>query len=155
MEQTTTTAVAAKRPTFLTVLCILSFVGIALGLLNFKNYMDAKALADGSSDILSGMGEEAQAMANLGASLLGIDYGKIATGYLIVGCLNFVILAGVLMMWKQRKTGFYIYTLGQIATLGVMFGYIGGLAGGMMGIVTGIFAVAFIIMYGVNMKHMR
>src|SRR5688572_7133540 len=103
MEQTTTTAVTAKRPTFLTVLCILSFIGIALSLFSgIKNYLDFKELAAGAN-VFEGMegGAEMNAMAGAAMDMLGLDPAKLATGYLIVGLLNLVILAGVYMMWKQ------------------------------------------------------
>jgi hypothetical protein len=167
MEQTTTPGAEApkKRPTFITVLCILSFVGCAIGLFSgIKNYMDAKTLLSSANltkeanSIAGATGADAkttEAAVNATVQLLGIDPVKISNGYLIIGILNVIIFVGALMMWMLRKMGFYIYTVGQLAGLGVMFGYIGGLAGGVMGIVTAIFAIAFIVMYAVNLKHMK
>jgi hypothetical protein len=162
MEQTTPTEAVAskKRPTFLTVLCILSFVGCGLGLISgLKNYFDAKSMlttANLTKEVqsLPGDSKVSEAAVNSAVQMLGIDPVKISNGYLMIGILNVLILVGVIMMWMLKKPGFFIYLVGQIACLGVMFGYIGGLAGGLMGIVSAIFAVAFIIMYAVNLKYL-
>ena len=167
MEQTTTDG-EKKRPTFLKVLCILSFIGTAWGLLSglwswyAMNALagvteamggamgDAMSEAAGGSEAGAAMGD---AM-NQGMAMMGMDPHKQAMSALIVALLNIVVFAGAFMMWKLKKTGFYIYTLGQIASIAVPFIVVGGLMGGVTGIIMGIFAVAFIIMYGVNLKHM-
>jgi len=162
MEQTTTGAAAPARPGFLKVLCILSFIGTPLGLISgIMNYFTYKALAAGGDMLgsIAGSSEASeqlnQAMDSMASVLGGIDYNAIATGYIVVGLLNLIIFAGALMMWNLKKTGFYIYTLGQLAQVASFFLLIGGLIGGMMGVVTAIFNVAFIIMYAVNLKHLK
>ncbi|GAB4140719.1 MAG: hypothetical protein Fur0041_15930 [Bacteroidia bacterium] len=169
MEQNTNPAAgAAKRPTFLTVLCILTFVGVAFSLYSsFSNYSEAKKMAtemgpsvsemidqSAGADSLGEAGKElAKSMAN---AILGhLDWNKIATGYLIIGLLNIVVLAGAAMMWMLKKMGFYIYAVGELAQVVVLFATIGGAIGGVMGIVSGIFAVLFIILYALNLKHMK
>lgn len=169
MEQTNA-PVAPKRPTFLTVLCILTFVGVAFSFYSsFKNYADAKSMAgngtttssmiddamksNGSDSLTAAITESTKSLAN---TLLGdLDWNKIATGYLIIGLLNILVLAGAFMMWKLKKTGFYIYAVAELAQVVVLFASVGGVVGGVMGIVSGIFAVIFIILYAVNLKHMH
>lgn len=161
MEETTnnTGAVAAApaKPTFLKVLCILTFIGAPLGLIqgimSYFTYSKLGQLGDAMAGVAGG--DEAAAAMNTMSSMLGLDYGKISMGYLIIGLLNLLILVGALMMWMLKKVGFYLYAVGQVAIVGVMFGYIGGVVGGMMGIVTAIFAIAFIIMYALNLKHLK
>ena len=169
MEQTTTDG-AKKRPTFLTVLCILTFVGVAFSLYSsFSNYVEfskqasaASMASDAIGDAAASSGldslgvstEQVNTMVNGMADMLGINPAKIATGYLIVGILNLLILIGALLMWKLKKMGFYLYALGELGQVGVMFIVIGGLVGGMMGIVMGVFALLFVILYAVNLKHM-
>lgn len=170
MSDTTTTG-APARPTFLTVLCILSFIGCAwycfsgisgyftlkamggLGGENVENIMDQamdESMASGE------MTEEGAELArNLGDALLGgMDYTAMANSSLIQGLLCLLILVGVLMMWKLKKTGFYLYTVGQLAYVIVPFVMIGGGLAGLMGIVGAIFPVIFIILYALNLKHM-
>ena len=158
MEQTNTGAAApAKRPTFLTVLCILSFVGVAFSLIGgIMNYFTYSALSS-AGDAFSGMGTEGQQMGdavNAMSSMLGLDPAKMATSALIQALLNIPILIGVLMMWKQKKTGFYIYTAFEVIQplLPLFMGL--GLMGGMMAILGLIFAIIFIVLYGLNLKHM-
>ena len=160
MEETnSTTVTVAKRPTFLTVLCILSFVGIAFSLIGgIINYFQYSALAS-TGDLLGGLGNTEgseqfnEAMGAL-ADTFGMDYGKMATSALIQALLNIPILIGVLMMWKQKKVGFYIYSVFEILLplVPLIMGL--GLMGGIMATVGLIFAVAFVVMYALNLKHM-
>jgi hypothetical protein len=158
MEQTNMeAAVPAKRPTFLTVLGILSFIGIAISLIGgIMNYFTYSALAS-SGDVFSNMGAEGaqmnQAM-NAMSDILGLDYGKMATSAIIQASLNIPLLIGVLMMWKQKKNGFYIYAVFEIVQplIPLFLGL--GLAGGIMAVIGLIFAIVFIVLYGLNLKHM-
>lgn len=172
MEQTTTEG--PTRPGFLKVLCILSFIGTGLGLVmglfSWWTYTAAAAkLMEGMGDMGAALSDAAaesgvEGSADAGAAMgdamnqsmamLGMDPAKQATSALIVALLNIVVFAGEFMMWKLKKTGFYIYTLGQVASIAVPFVIVGGLMGGAMAIVGSIFAIAFIIMYGLNLKHM-
>ncbi len=162
MEQTTTTTVTteivAKRPTFLTVLCILSFIGVAFALIGgIMNYFTYSALAT-SGDMFGGLkteaGQDMNNAMNSMANALGMDYGKMATVAMIQAVLNIPIFIGVMMMWKQKKAGFWIYSIFEIAQpiLPLVMGL--GLVGGIMATVGLIFSIVFIILYGVNLKHM-
>jgi len=163
MEQTNTTVnvdvtITPKRPTFITVLCILSFVGIAFSLIgNIMNYFTYSAMAAGN-DAFSNLGGADSAQMNEAmnamTSMLGIDYGKLALSAIITASLNIPLLIGVIMMWKLKKTGFYIYAVFEIiqAIMPLCLGL--GLAGGIMTVVSLIFGILFVILYGVNLKHM-
>lgn len=158
MEETNTTTVAAKRPTFLTVLCILSFVGIAFSLIGgIMSYFTYSAMAS-SGNLFEGMGGtggEQMGQAMSGAmDALGMDPGKMAMSSLVVALLNIPILIGVLMMWKQKKMGFYIYTAFELIQAVVPFIIVGGLAGGLSGVMYAVVGIVFIILYGINLKHM-
>jgi hypothetical protein len=160
MEETNTSAVEpAKRPTFITVLCILSFVGITFSLISgIMGYFTYSAMAS-ASDVIKGLGgntagdQMGQAMSSA-VDALGLDPSKMAMNSLVVALLNIPLLVGVLMMWKQKKMGFYIYAAVDVIQAIVPFILVGGLAGGLSGILYIIVAIAFIIMYGVNLKHM-
>ncbi len=122
MEQSTTeTAFPAKRPIFLTVLCILSFVGIGISLLSgIYNYITFWSLL-----------------------------------YLIQTLFNLPILFGVFLMWKQKKLGYFIYAPLEIiqAIIPLFFG-LGFLVGGIVAIISLIFPIIFVVLYGLNLKHM-
>jgi len=67
---------------------------------------------------------------------------------------NLFTLFGAILMWNLRKIGFYLYILGILVlvampvVLGKLIGIIGGAFVGFIGII-------FIVMYGVNLKHMN
>ncbi len=160
MEQTNTDAgMPAKRPTFLTVLCILTFVGVAISLIGgIMNYFAYSALA-ATGDMFGGMktdaGQDMNNAMNSMASALGMDYGKMAMVAMIQALLNIPILIGAIMMWKQKKMGFWVYAIFEIIQpiLPLVMGL--GLLGGVMATVGLIFSILFIILYGVNLKHMK
>jgi hypothetical protein len=69
---------------------------------------------------------------------------------------NALCLFGVIMMWKLKKTGYFMYVFAQLASIVtpiVLIGF-GGVFGGIM-IIAAIFPIAFIVMYGLNLKHMK
>ncbi len=135
-EETTTQqenvapANANQRPTFLTVLCILTFIGSGLGVL-------------GSLLLVLGMG-----------ALLGSFGGVMAgagTAYAIIGLiLSVASLFGAIQMWKLKKTGFYIYTAANV--VGIVLPVFFGLGFSAIG---AIIPVLFIVLYGLNLKHMQ
>ncbi len=158
MEQTTTLE-PAKRPTFITVLCILSFVGIAISIIaNITNYFSYSALA-ANGDLFGGLktdtGQDLNNAMNAMASAIGLDYPKMAMSALVQAIFNIPLLIGVLMMWKQRKLGFWIYTIFEVtqAILPLLMGL--GLIGGVTAVMMLIFAILFIVLYAVNLKHMK
>jgi hypothetical protein len=159
MEETNTgAALPAKRPTFLTVLCILSFIGIGFSLIGgIMGYFSYSTMAS-AGDMFGGLkGEGAEEMGeamNAMADVMGMDYGKMALNSLVVALLNIPILIGVLMMWKQKKTGFFVYTAFELIQCVMPFILVGGLAGGISGVLYAIVAIVFIVLYGLNLKHM-
>ena len=166
MNDTTTTTGAATRPTLLTVICILSFLGGIWGL--WEGYKgaftdgpqreleEAKAKLQesieqmGADNPMAGMMEEAidlQEKSMEKAKPMG--YSNLA--------FSLISLAGVWLMWNLKKTGFWLYLLAALGGLGVMFWVMGG--GGLLANIASLVAVlitiVFIILYGVNLKHMR
>jgi len=153
-----------KRPVFLTVLCILTFVGCGLTLIgavyglatdpaaglakSLEAQKDNPQVADMMLKIMSRIGEY-------------VKWAKI-TNY--VSLANFALcLAGSLLMWNLRKSGFFMYVGGQVAAFAVAIPTYLVVADipflGMMALIGVVFSalvyVAFIVMYGVNLKHMR
>jgi hypothetical protein len=144
-----------KRPTFLTVLCILSYVGVGIAiiggawnLITLQSTIDAmKMMADTGLAALVGIDKSAvEAMENWGFAVYSIQ---------IISAL--ICLWGVLLMWKLKKMGFYIYVIAEIlpavATLLLMGGF--GPMGTMAMVMSLIFPIAFIVMYALNVKHME
>jgi hypothetical protein len=150
--------VTKKRPEFLSVLCILSYVGIGIAVMG--------ALVN----IMINASGKSMMFLQQNNSLFGkiIDnqdeYIRMQHVTGIVGIIAaLVCLAGVIMMWKLMKTGYFIYIIGEIAPPVVAISLYGHSGFGdmfaslyMLGLVIGfIFPIAFIIMYGVNLKHLK
>lgn len=169
-----------KRPVFLTVLCILGFIGtgwsIIANVMAFFAYKAANALTSGLTEGLSdamenmdtsgleGM-EGMEGMENLGSAMneamggMGDYMTKVAANGATVSIINAVLaivaLLGVIMMWKTKKTGFWAYTAAQILMLIIPLVFYGFSTMAILGLgVSAVFTILFVILFGVNLKHM-
>jgi hypothetical protein len=71
----------------------------------------------------------------------------------LLSCL--LTLGGAIMMWQLSRAGFYVYVAGiLISVLGPMLIFGSGLVGMMAGGASAFFGIIFIILYGVNLKHL-
>jgi len=124
------------RPTFLTVLCILTFIGSGLSALFILIGLVAAGALSGWLGSFPGMG----------------DMGGLGSGYLvIVLVLALASLYGAIMMWKLKKMGFYLYTGANVIALFVPI----IMASGKFLTLGLVFTVLFIILYGLNLKHLK
>ncbi|MGV3630386.1 MAG: hypothetical protein ACO1O6_04240 [Bacteroidota bacterium] len=151
-------------PVFLKVLCILTFVGAGLYslvyLFNMINFESSIKQLEASQEILSSTNNPFGDMSGLIAATK--KWGMLSYILGFAGCI--LCLVGALMMWKLKKIGFYIYVAGQIIPFIGSFLMMSASSGSgeFMGAVSTIsvvfailFSVAFIIMYGVNLKHLK
>ncbi len=116
-----------QRPVFLTVLCILTYIGSGLGLLFGLIGLVAAGAIESFASYLP---------------IPGVDSGifkAIISLILIAGSLF-----GAIQMWKLKKLGFYIYAAANVILLIMSFG-----------IMSLIFTALFIVLYGLNLKHME
>jgi len=122
---------AEERPTFLTVLCVLTFIGSGLGVL-------------GGISMSLGMGAMMAAIPGME------DVSAGGTTYFALGTvLAAASLFGAIQMWKLKKMGFFIYAGASV--LGIIAPLIFGLPFSAMG---AIFPILFIVLYYLNVKHM-
>lgn len=159
-----------KRPDFLKVICILSFIMCGLGLLS-GIYNMIQNTPEKMTENIEKLKEISPAMADqLEEQLTAMQE---STYVQIAPYLNFIYILlsflGVLMMWKLNKKGFYLYIAGEILpyipmifmgkeTMAMMGTAGGGMAQtiGMITIVLMfVFDITFIIMYALNLKHMK
>jgi len=116
-----------QRTTFLTVLCILTFIGSGLAvLLNLLGLLGIGAL----NSILATYGGQASDTSGLNSLLMVI--------------FNAASLYGAIMMWNLKKVGFYLYVVAQALMVAFVFTW-GGL----------FFAVLFVVLYALNFKHLK
>ncbi len=141
--QSTETAAAepAKRPVFLTVLCILSFIAAGFGIITFVGMITAMGAATAMVGSVEGL-EGVSAAASMGPSA-GMTWA-----YFVVGLLTTIVgLIGVLKMWKLKKQGFMLYAGANVA--GMIMGSIYMFSIGAL-----IMPIVFIVLYYLNVKHM-
>lgn len=142
-ESTGAVTEAGKRPMFLTVICILSFIGAGFGILGYITIMTAMGVATAAVGSMEGL-EGISAAAAAGPSA-GMTWA-----YIIVGFLTTIVaLFGVIKMWKLNKQGFMLYAGANVVSIIMGIVYSGfGIAGMVMPIV-------FIVMFYLNLKHMK
>lgn len=163
MENTYT----GQRPTFLTVLCVISFLWGAYGV-----YQSAKsAFTDAPARELEKAQVEAEAeMAKLDGAALemagpimestmdmmqkSVD-NAVPIGY--TGLLQGVLtLLGVWMMWGLKKLGFWLYTGAGIIGLISMVLFLGTGSAAMVALAfMGFLTILFIVLYALNLKYMN
>ena len=120
------------RPTFLTVLCILTFIGSGLGVLG------SILLFVGAGAVMSYFGTMSGAE---GAGGMGYVIGLLI--------LSGTSLFGAIQMWNLKKIGFYIYT--GVGIIGIILPLLFGMGFSTLGT---IITIAFIVMYYLNVKYM-
>jgi hypothetical protein len=142
-ETTTETAEAGKRPMFLTVICILSFIGAGFAIFGYIIAITAMGAAQAALGSMEAL-ESVSAAAAAGPSA-GMTWA-----YVIVGFLTTIVaLFGVIKMWKLDKQGFMLYAGANVVSIIMGMIYSGfGVAGMIMPII-------FIVMFYLNLKHMK
>ena len=100
-----------KRPVFLTVLCILTFIGAGYGVISgLIGIYTMGAMEDLRTSLLT---PEAFGGDDFGMDLENMyRWSKIAQLLALAGSI--FCLGGALFMWNLKKFGYFIYVLGQI-----------------------------------------
>lgn len=158
---------APKRPQFLTVLCILTWTmcGIMLivSIIGLVATPSADAQKEQIEQIRQFNPEAAEqmeaAMGNQGSQMLSTVLGLLA-----IGLSGF----GAYWMWNLKKNGFYLYIVGELlpyismiaggaAAMSALsaFGGAAQTAGVIMMALMVIVDIVFIVLYGLNLKHMN
>ena len=157
-----------QRPTFLTVLCILTFIGSGYNIVNsivtyFKadsiSALVTEAKTKVNEDIKKEKKEEGdsafvtQIMGNVSEMSTPENLRKMAIWTIITSVL---CLAGAILMWRLRKTGFYLYTLGTVIGIIIPFYMFGSnLATNISAGFVGFIGILFVIFYAMNLKSMN
>jgi hypothetical protein len=135
---------APKRPTFLTVLCILTFISSGLGCLS-------ALITPLFSDIIIGF---LKSTPNYDETVMGQTISLLQAGwlfYLITFVLALCSLIGGVLMWNLKKIGFHFYALSNLGLLFVPM-LILGMPISWEGI---LFTSSFIALYAVNFKFLK
>lgn len=158
------------RPQLLTVVCILTFVmcGIMfiMGIIGIVNNNPEK-MQEKIEQMRSFSPEMADKMEEQMVSMQDSAYQQVAPYLNLLYTL--LSLLGAIMMWKLKKTGFYLYLAGELLpyigfitggkqAMAMMSSMGGGMAetAGMIALILMlVFDIAFFAMYAVNLKHMK
>lgn len=163
------TGVLKKRPSFLTVLCILTFIVSGcnflfslLGLFQSKSF-DASGIEEAVSQLKeaaqSADGRMQQFLMNVVDSLsstiqAGVEHATaLALVEVFVAAISIV---GAYLMFRLQKSGFYTYIVAKAIGIIVPLTLLGfNLLTGMMYGFAIVIGAVFIILYGVNRKYMH
>ena len=147
----------AKRPKFLTILFIVSLIFVAISIvLTLTQYFEFAKQSAKITNFGKTSNKGFAAAFGAIAESFGVDIEKLATSALIQALINIPILIGVLLMWKQKKIGFYIFAAFAIVQPLVPLVMDIELLGDMMTMAIWgvIIAVVFTVLYALNLKHM-
>lgn len=143
-------------PMFLNVLTILTFIGSGLGIIgSIYGFLSVDSQRANLEVLKSTYGDSMMMMGTdiIEMTEISLDNNGLLQGSALIAALG--CLMGAFMMRKLQRNGYYIYIAASIlaiATPLAVFGF--GLMGGMI-LFGALFTVAFVIMYGVNLKHLN
>lgn len=154
-----------NRPTFLTVLCFLTFMSSVSGLwTQSERLWNPGITADKTRETFEAVREnldrqqqtaEAKTMdAMFEAVIDQTTADSIRTGAIIMLIFESLSLYAAYLMWNLRRKGYYLY----LAGIGVAFAAPLLLIGGWLGVITAmagvILSAVMAILYAFNLKHM-
>jgi len=128
----------------LRTLCILTFIGSGLGIINFS------ILVIMPDFILKNLNVFPDPATQEFIKLIIVSGGSYFT--IISFFLYIVSLAGAILMWKMYKVGFHLYTSAQLLLLIIPYLYIPEYP---MSFMTIFITLAFIFSYSVYLKQMK
>lgn len=155
------TSAVPARNTFLTVLCILTFIGSGWGVLGgIYSYVTADAKAEQNriamekvEDRMEGKEQPAFVKYALSGAKMTADDLRKSNIVSVLSC--FLTLTGAILMFTLRKNGFYLYIAGiVISIVGPILLFGTGFLGIVGTVISTVVGVAFITMYGVNTRYM-
>lgn len=134
----------AERPTFLKVLCILTFV--SAGISSIMALL-TPLIADRLIEFMQGLPNQNEAEMADAIRVLTAGWGY----YSLLFVLSAASLVGAILMWQLKRIGFHIYALANSATLfvpmlmfSIPFSWFGILL-----------TASFIGLYAMNLKYMK
>lgn len=170
MEETLQDTPEIRRPVFLSILCVLTFIGSGFGLSSgISNYMNAEqavsdkamlqeAIDDAREQLEESGGDQALRWLDEFSESVNDSYTveNLKVNGLGNAASSLVTLLGALMMWRLRRIGFHLYVAGSIlATFVPYYAYGGGMIGLMNTLFTGAVGLLFIVLYALHLKHLQ
>lgn len=137
MNNSGTTYMGEPRPTLLSALCILTFIGSSIG---FVGYFLASVFFERIAQMIVTYSSwnSTDNLSPLFFTLLMVVYA--------------VSLIGAIKMWKLHRYGFYLYLLAQLA---VLFAPVIWIDWNAFSWTNAIFSSVFVVGYALNLKYMN
>jgi len=160
------------RSTFLTVLCILTFVGSGYGIFSGITTLTgaAKIIAQSTKNMdpqkqqaeRQRLSEKKDGGSKFALKMMDsvgemMNEKKIKQTGIATIISSLLTLGGALLMWRLNRTGFYIYVAGILTGVAAPFIIYGSDAfvAIMSAAVSGFFGLLFIVLYAFNLKDMQ
>jgi len=169
-----------RRTKFITVLCILTFVGSGFSFCsNIYSYVTAKQTAEqmqtmnkiaqkdpnfGEKSAKPNTKEDSAAKKksekfakNMFSTMASsFNEGNIKKNALGAIAAAILCIGGALLMWRINKKGYLLYVAGTLLGIAIPIALYGNNFIGIFGsIISGFFGLVFCILYGVNLKDMK
>ena len=153
-----------KRPGLLSFVCILTFICSGWGIVDsFLDYASAGFVSEAASEALDKANEQLNSqdyIPGFVSTLLGDISQKLSPGNIRKMSVfeffaNILTLAGAVLMWNLKKTGFWSYVAGTfLLTIAPILLFGAGLIGIAASGFAAFFGVIFIVLYAIHLKHM-
>ncbi|PCJ64590.1 MAG: hypothetical protein COA58_12700 [Bacteroidetes bacterium] len=159
------------RNTFITILCVLTFIGSGWGILsNIMNYVNANSIEVTSEAIEESMDEAMEQIQDsdditdkqkglIEKIMNGVSEvltpANVRKSSLISILSGLLCIFGAVLMWNLRKVGFYVYIGGILLVIIGMIVIFGPLMGAISAFSAAFGGFIMTILYGVNLKHMN
>lgn len=143
-------ASSGQRPSFLSVLCVLTFIGSGCSLLsNFSIGLSVNMLRDMVQN--GAFASYFDVMPDMQASMERLlDLPRYY--YFLTGLFYAVSLTGAIMMWNLKRRGFHFYTIAQCMVILLEMLLVSGTGLPWAALVwTGL----FVALYGIHLKYMQ
>ena len=149
-----------KRPAFITVLAILSWVYVAIGVLGaLVNSLSSEEKQIEQIDQAIAIYDDMDDVPFLEDSVAVLEASRDNLRVTNLGNLIFLLIEGVavFMMFNLKRNGFWLYTLAQIGLVSLMIMVMPwpNLISTLTVCVTLFLVLLFEILYAVNLKHMK
>ncbi len=149
-----------KLPSLLNVLTILTFIGCGIGLIfsvigyvNAASNYDKVVQAQDKMDQMPDFVKKMMGPDPVGAARLAME-NKLPV--LLIGLIGYALcLYGALQMRQLKKAGYWIYLIGDIVPFTAIIFVGTGMMTGFSGLIGLIIIIAFLIMYGTQLKYMK
>ncbi len=147
-----------ELPQMLNVVTILTFIGSGLAILmsSYRLITKTKQIDSLNDTIVLLEKSDSQNFlmdSALQGIKLNIEHFTLLNSVPILA--GIICIIGAILIRKLKKNGYYIYILGCILEIAIPAIMIGGVILGGMLLFGSIFSILFIILYGVNLKHLK